>query len=114
MAFCWIFFMRFLMLDFGILRLVNLLIECLCIAPCTPAVIIMRGSVFHPPFCRFWINRSYLVCLRVRAWFGNLSWQYVNSISWIMSVGEGVVGVCVWFGAPIMQRTFGLSLAWHW
>ena len=30
-----------------------------------------------------------------------------------MSAGDGAVGVCVWFGAPIMQRTFGLSLAWH-
>ena len=31
-----------------------------------------------------------------------------------MSVGEGAIGVCVWFGAPIMQRMSGLSLAWHW
>ena len=30
-----------------------------------------------------------------------------------MSVGEGAIGVCVWFGDPIMQRMFGLSLAWH-
>ena len=41
MAFWCIFFMRVLMLGFGILRLVNLLIECLCIAPLTPVVIVM-------------------------------------------------------------------------
>ena len=31
-----------------------------------------------------------------------------------MNVGEGAIGVCVWFKAPIMQRMSGLSLAWHW
>jgi hypothetical protein len=29
-------------------------------------------------------------------------------------MGDGVIGVCVWFGAPIMHRMYGLSLAWHW
>ena len=24
------------------------------------------------------------------------------------------MGVCVWFGASIMQRMSDLSLAWHW
>jgi hypothetical protein len=24
------------------------------------------------------------------------------------------MGICVWFGAPIMHRMSGLSLAWHW
>ena len=41
------------MLGFGILRLVSVLIECSCIAPRTPAVIVMRGLVFQPPFCKF-------------------------------------------------------------
>jgi hypothetical protein len=36
------------MLDFGILRLVNLLMECSCIAPLMPDVIVMKGFVFHP------------------------------------------------------------------
>ena len=37
------------MLDFGILRLVSLLIECSCIAPHTLAMIVMRGlvSILH-------------------------------------------------------------------
>ena len=36
------------MLCFGILRLITLLIDCSCIAPRTPVVIVMRGFVFHP------------------------------------------------------------------
>ena len=43
--------------------------------------------------------------------FWNLSWQYMNSMSWIVIVGDGVIGVCVWFEAPIMHRMYGLSLA---
>ena len=58
---------------------------------------------------------SYLVCSCVRAWLGSLSWQCVKSMSWIGSVrGGGAIGVCVWFGAPIMHKFFGRSLAWHW
>ena len=32
----------------GIFKLVNCSIECSCIAPLTPAVMVMRGLVFHP------------------------------------------------------------------
>ena len=31
-----------------------------------------------------------------------------------MDVGEGDIGICVWFGAPILHRMSGLNLAWHW
>ena len=31
-----------------------------------------------------------------------------------MSVGEGDIGVCIWFMAPIMDRMYGLNFAWHW
>ena len=44
------------------------------------------------------------MCLCVRAWSGYMSWQRVNSMSWIVSVGEGAIGVCVWFGAPITLK----------
>ena len=30
-----------------------------------------------------------------------------------MSVEEGDIGVCIWFGAPVMHRMSGLSFAWH-
>ena len=44
----------------------------------------------------------------------NLSWQYVKSMNWIVNVGEGLIGVCVWFGAPIMHRMYGLNLVSQW
>jgi hypothetical protein len=31
-----------------------------------------------------------------------------------VSVEEGNIGICVWFGAPIMQNMSGHKLAWHW
>ena len=37
----------------------------------------------------------------------------MNSINWIVCVGDGDIGVCVWLGAPIMHKMFGLSLAWQ-
>ena len=61
------------MLDFGILRLVNLAMACSCIAPLTPAMMVIRGFVFYPLFCMLLINGSYLACLCVRACSGNLS-----------------------------------------
>ena len=62
------------MMGFGIFRLVSLFMECSCIAPLTPAVMVMTGLVFHPLFYRVSISESYLICLCVRAWLGNLSW----------------------------------------
>ena len=72
------------MLDFGILSLVSCSIEYAWMAPLTPAVIVMRGLVFHPALCILLINGSYLVCLCVMACSGNLSWQYVNSMNCIV------------------------------
>jgi hypothetical protein len=79
--------------------------------PLTPVVMVMRGLVCHPLFCMALISVSYLLSLCVRAWSGNMSWQYANSINWTMVVGEGEIGVCAWFGAPIIHRTFDISLA---
>ena len=55
-----------------------------CMAPLTLVVMVMSGLVFHMLFCMVLINGSYLVCLYVRACYGNMSWQYVNSMNWIM------------------------------
>ena len=44
-----------------------------CIAPLTPAVIMIRGFVFHPLFCMLLINGSCLMCLCVRVCSGNQS-----------------------------------------
>ena len=69
---------------FEILRLVSLFMECSCTAPITPAVMVMRGLVFHLLFCMVLISGSYLVCLCERACSRNLSCQYVNSINWVV------------------------------
>ena len=86
-------FTRVLMLVLGIFSLVSFSIECLCIAPLILAVMIMRGLVVHPLFCIALINGSYLVCFCVMAYYGNLSWQYVNSMSWTIAVGKGAIGL---------------------
>ena len=59
----------------GIFRFVNCSIEVSCIAPLTPAVMVMRGLVFHPLALSVVISGSYLECLCERACLGNLSWQ---------------------------------------
>ena len=46
------------MLDFGILSLVSCSIEYSRMAPLTPAVIVMRGLVFHSAFCMLLINHG--------------------------------------------------------
>jgi hypothetical protein len=50
-------------------------------APVTPGVMVMRDLIFHPLFCVALISGSYLVCFCVMVCYGNLSWQYVNSMS---------------------------------
>ena len=73
MAFRCIIFMRVLTMAFGIFSLFNCSMECSCIAPLTPAVMVIRGLIFHPLFCMVLISGSYLVCLCVRACSRNLS-----------------------------------------
>ena len=102
------------MLVFGIFRLASWLIDCSCIAPLTLVVIVIRGFVFQPLFCIVLISGSYFACFCVRACSGNLSWQYVNSMNYIVCVGQSSSGIGMWFGTPIIHRIFGLSLAWHW
>ena len=80
------------MLVFGMFSFVRLAMECSCMAPLTPAVMVMRGLVFQPLFWMVLIRGSYLASLYVMACSGNLSWQYVNSMSWIVCLGEGDMG----------------------
>ena len=60
------------------------------------------------------ISGSHLACSCVMACSGNLSWQYVNSMSCIVRVGASSIGVGVLFGAPSTLNIYGLNLAWHW
>ena len=79
------------MLVFGILRSASFSMDCSCIAPLTPAVIVIRGFVFQPLFRIVLINGSYFACFCVRACSGNPSWQYVNSMNCIVCVCVKVV-----------------------
>ena len=81
------------MLVFGILRLPSFSMDCSCIAPMTPDVMVIRGFVFQPLFRIVLISGSYFVCFCVRACSGNLSWQYVNSMNCIVFVCVKVVRV---------------------
>ena len=81
------------MLVFRISRSASFTMECSCIAPLTPAVIVIKGFVFHPLFRMALISGSYFVCFWKRACSGNLSWQYVNSMNCIVWVCEGSKGV---------------------
>jgi hypothetical protein len=35
-------------------------------------------------------------------------------MNWTVDVGEGDIGICVWFRAPIMHRISGFNVAWCW
>ena len=72
MAFQCMFFMRILISDFGTLILASFLMKCLCMAPLTPTMMVMRGFTFHPLFCMVLFNGSYLVCFCSRLWLKNL------------------------------------------
>lgn len=61
---------------------VNLLsrsMECLCMTPLTPAMMVIRGIIFHPLFWSMFINESYLAYLCMVTCSRNMLWQYVKS-----------------------------------
>ena len=62
------------MLVFGMLSSSNILMDCSCIDPLTPAVIVTRGFVFQPLFHMALIKGLYLACFCVISCYGNLSW----------------------------------------
>ena len=111
MALRCIFFMRVLILAFGMSRLMSFSMECSCMAPhaCCDGY---EGVVFHPLFWMDVISGSYLVCFCVMACSGNMSWQYVNSMNWTLVMGDGVTSVCVWFGAPIIGNKLHSTSGW--
>ena len=60
------------------------------------------------------ISVSYLLCLCSMACSGYLSWQYVSSMNHIVLVGDGMIGIMLWLGAPSTHSMSNLSLARHW
>ena len=51
-----IVFTRVLRVGFGTYRLVRLLMECSCMAPLIPVVMVLRGLGSHPLFCMILIK----------------------------------------------------------
>lgn len=78
-------------------------------APRTPTMMVIRGFTFHPLLCRVLMSGSYIMCSSLRAWLGNLSWQYVDAMNWIVIMREGIIGVRLWVGAPITHRMASLN-----
>ena len=56
------------MAGFVTFKLVALVMEYSCMAPLNPTVMVTRGLVCHPLFCRVLISGSYLLHLCVRVW----------------------------------------------
>lgn len=48
------------------------------------------------------------------ACLGYLSWQHVNSMNYIVLVGDGMIDIMLWLGAPSTHSMSTLSLARHW
>ena len=71
-----------------------------CMPPHTPAMMVMRGFTFHPLLCRVLMSGSYSMCSSLRAWLGNLSWQYEDFMNWIVVMREGIIGV--WIGLGLL------------
>lgn len=65
----------------GILRFSSVVSDCLWIAPCTLAAIVMRGLTSHPVVCLVFNGGCYICWIFHLAILGKLSWQYMNSMS---------------------------------
>ena len=73
-------------MDGGILRCFSANIVCLCIVPLTPTVMVMRGSIAHLAIVSSGLYLSRLSHVIVSM---NLSWQWVNLITFMVFVEEG-------------------------
>ena len=95
-----------------ILSFSKFLIGCLWIAPLTPTVMMMRGLTCQPAILSVWMSALYFAVFSLCAVFGNMSWQYVNSMNY-MTFDEVDVRGGGWLsmGAPSTHSIFGLSLA---
>ena len=116
MAIVLMFLKVFLMVGIGILNLSSSdFIDGMCVVALAPAVIMSRGSTFHPLATILSISGVYLLFFASIVSGENLSLQYVNSINCMVRLGfmsEG--GVC-WYGSPFTHRMSGLNreLQWH-
>ena len=89
-------------------------IDGMCVVALAPAVIIIRGSTFHPLAAILSINGLYLLFFASSVSGENLSLQYVNSMNCMVRLGSMSVGGSFWYGNPLTQRMSGLNLELQW
>lgn len=71
MAFWYMAFIRDLIVGYGMPLLLSLVIDCSCMAPRTPTMIVIIDSTFQPHCFRVSISGSYFLCLVSIVVFGN-------------------------------------------
>ena len=99
------------MVGIGILKLFSSdFIDGMCVVALAPAVMIIRGSTFHPLATMLTINGLYLLFFASSVSGENLSLQYVNSINCMVRSGSMSMGGSLWHGNPLTQRMSGLNL----
>ena len=82
-----------LMVGVGILNLFpSDFIDGMCVVALAPAVIIIRGSTFHPLAAILSINGMYLLFFASSVYGEKLSLQYVNSMNCMVRLGSMNVG----------------------
>ena len=104
------------MVGIGILKLFSSdFIDGMCVVALAPAVMIIRGSSFHPLATMLAINNMYSLFFALSVSGENLSLQYVNSINYMLRLGSMSVGGSLWYGKPLTQRmsSLNLELQWH-
>ncbi len=105
----------FLMVGMGILNILSSdFIEGVCVVALAPAVIIIRGSTFHPLAAILSINGLYLLFFASSVSGENLSLQYVNSMNCMVRLGSISVGGSFWYCSPLTHRMSGLNLELQW
>ena len=94
----------FLMVGIGILNLFSSdFIDGMCVVALALAVIMIRGSTFHPLAVILSINGLYLLFFASIVYGENLSLQYVNSMNCMVRLGSMSVGGSFWYGDPLTQ-----------
>ena len=115
MAIVLMFLKVFLMVGIGILNLSSSsFIDGMCVVALAPAVMTIRGSIFHPLATILSISGLYLLVLASSVSGENLSLQYVNSINCMVRLGSISVGGSLWYGKPLTHRMSGLNLELQW
>jgi ABC-type siderophore export system fused ATPase/permease subunit len=83
----------FLMVGIGILNFFSSdFIDGMCVVALAPAVIMIRGSTFHPLAAILSINGMHLLFFASIVFGENLSLQYVNAMNCMMRLGSMLVG----------------------